>query len=683
MKDIVYSFDVFDTSLVRIWARPTHLFLEVGNQLQKDNLIQVSPESWCHLRIEAEITARKTALTDEVTLKEIYTHLAPSLNWSTDEVEKAKQKEIEIELLSLRPVPATQKKIQSLQQANQQVIFISDNYLSEEVIRTFLKENNVWTPGSTLYVSSEVGVQKESGKLFQHCLVEESLKPSQLSHVGDNQHADVKVPRKLGIPFEFFTQTHLNRYEERIADSTGLPLKFRSLLAGATRLTRLQSQETSLDKQVIWDTTASAIAPILFGFVHWCLVEAQKKGIQRLYFVARDGQILQKIAQVICRNWGFKIDCRYLYGSRQAWHLPAIQEIGEAELDWILFGTEAGSQFYSIRSICDRVNISPDQIKDILSLYDFPATKWDLNLQQHERELLKQIFTHKEVTEVIISTVATYRKKAIGYFRQEGIGDEVPFGLVDVGWTGRIQRSFSRLLDIGGLYPESGVFGFYFAFQHRVKPFQNDRLQAYFYDVCAPRARDFISKYTCLFELFLTADHGSTMSYERCGEQYIPVLRSPKNEQAINWGLYVMQDAAVEFAEQITTHLSEQECTTDLLLQGTEILAKEIVLNPSPHEAQVFGSFAISSDQTENAFYEIAPIYSLADWWRLLLYDRQPHHVDVWFPASVARSNAIVRKIYKLSNNSNNRIILTIRKILGKFKRFFLKKIKLLNISFQ
>jgi hypothetical protein len=83
----------------------------------------------------------------------------------------------------------------------------------------------------------------------------------------------------------------------------------------------------------------------------------------------------------------------------------------------------------------------------------------------------------------------------------------------------------------------------------------------------------------------------------------------------------------------------------------------------------------MSGDLTENAFYELAPIYSLADWWRLL-YDKHPH-VDVWFPASVARSNAIVRKLFKLRNNSKNRMILKVRRILGEFKRdFFLKATK-------
>jgi predicted HAD superfamily hydrolase len=668
MKKTVYSFDVFETSLVRVWAKPTDLFWELGEQLRQEKLIEISADSWQQMRIKAESEAREASKTGEVSVEQIYQQLARLLGWSTTQAQQAMDKEIALELASLRPVPAIQKRIQALQQANERLIYMSDMYLSEETIKTFLKENNVWTPGSSLYVSSEIGMSKSNGKLFPHCLQQESVKASQLTHIGDNFHSDVKMAKKQGVTVEPISQTHLNRYEGKIADTTQLPLKFRSLLAGASRLTRLQSQETSADKQVIWETTASAVAPMLFGFVHWCLVEAQKKGIQRLYFVARDGQILQKIAEVICKNWGYTIDCRYIYGSRQAWHMPALQKIGEDELDWLLMS----NLFLSIRSICDRVNISPQQIKDVLSRYGFPPTKWDVNIQQHERDLVRLAFTEKEVIELITSTAGTYREKAIGYFRQEGIGDGVPFGFVDIGWGGNIQRSFSRLLKIAGLYPKSGIWGFYFGLtQKRSKPFENDRLIAYFHNVDNPITRA-ICDYRCLFELFAAADHGSTMSYERCGEQYIPVLRSPKNEQAINWGLYVLQNSVVEFAEQITTNLSEQECTTDLFLKASEILAKELVLNPSPQEAEVFGSFVMSGDQTENVFYELAPIYSLTDWWRLL-YDRHPHG-DVWFPGSVARSNAIARKLFKLRNNSKNKMILKIRKLLGEFKRDYLVK---------
>jgi hypothetical protein len=239
--------------------------------------------------------------------------------------------------------------------------------------------------------------------------------------------------------------------------------------------------------------------------------------------------------------------------------LPAVEEIGEIELDWML----ARTNFLSIRSICKRVNISPDQIQDVLDDYGYSVAKLDVNIYEKEQDLLRDLFTHKQITELIISTATSYREKVIGYFYQEGLGDGVPFGFVDIGWVGRIQRSFSRLLNIAGLYPESGINGFYFALEQRVKPFKNDNLLAYFYDIEKPCDRNLIFKYRHLFELFVSADHGSTISYEKYESNYTPILRSPKNEKAIKWGLYTLQEAAVEFAEQLTVNLNKQDFFTD------------------------------------------------------------------------------------------------------------------------
>lgn len=663
MRKTVYSFDVFDTSLVRIWAKPTHLFWELGYQLQKENLIQISPESWSELRTSSETNLRKTGPFDEVTLEEIYEYLAPSLNWSTDEVQKAKQKEIEIELLSLRPVPAIQKKIQSLHQANEQIIFMSDMYLSEEVIRNFLKENYVWAPGSTLYVSSKTRINKVSGQLFQYCLTQHSLKPSRLTHVGDNLKSDVKIPKRLGVKVEPFTLTHLNRYEQLIADQPQLPLRFRSLLAGMSRLTRLQSQQTSSDKQTIWDTTASVIAPILFSFIYWCLVEAKKKGIKRLYFVARDGQIMHKIAQVICLNWGYDIDCRYLYGSRQAWHAPSIMEIGETEFSWIFDSTT----FLSVHSVCERVNLTPEQIENVLIRFGFPQAKWNLNLNREERKQLKQAFHDPQVIELILSTAADYREKAIGYFRQEKLGNDLPFAIVDIGWVGRAQRSFSQLLKSAGLYPESGIHGFYFALEKERKALPTDHLLA-FYDVSKPD-RQHISQHRHLFELFVTADHGGTMRYEQFDHQYAPILRYQKNEKAISWGLYVLQDAAVEFARQMTTNLNESDCAIDQFLKATDLLIESFVYNPSALEAKVFGSFLIADDQGENVLYELAPAYSWVNYFKLLIFGKQPFK-GVWFPASLARSHPLVRI---LLNPSILNVTHNLRVAVGRLKRSLAK----------
>jgi hypothetical protein len=228
--------------------------------------------------------------------------------------------------------------------------------------------------------------------------------------------------------------------------------------------------------QIKKNSDSPVIAPVFFGFVHWTLQEAKRQGIRRLYFMARDGQILGKIAQIICRKWGYDIDCQYFYGSRQAFHFPSIQQIGETEQEWLF----DKPPFFSVRSSCDRVNIQPEQIADALTRHGLSAQMWDKNLTEQEFTALKAAFQDREIIDRIVDLAAIYREKAIGYFQQSGIGDGTSFAIVDSGWTGRSQRSLSQILAIANLYPDGGVPGFYFGLERRITPFSTDRLIPYF-----------------------------------------------------------------------------------------------------------------------------------------------------------------------------------------------------------
>jgi predicted HAD superfamily hydrolase len=136
----IYSFDVFETCLVRVWAKPTDLFWELGEQLRQQKLIEISADSWQQMRIKAESQARDASKTGEVSVEQIYQQLARLLGWSTTQTEQAMDKEIALELASLRPVPAIQKRIQALQQANERLIYMSDMYLSEKRLGLSLKK---------------------------------------------------------------------------------------------------------------------------------------------------------------------------------------------------------------------------------------------------------------------------------------------------------------------------------------------------------------------------------------------------------------------------------------------------------------------------------------------------------------------------------------------------------------
>ncbi|KAM3112600.1 HAD family hydrolase [Phormidesmis sp. 146-33] len=633
---------MFDTILTRIWAKPTDLFWELGNHLKYGGLITISPEAWSQLRIKAEDKARQGSTTNEVTLQEIYDQLAESLNWSEIDSKKAMHNEIQLERASLRPVPATQLKIQALHQQNQSIAYLSDMYLPLEVIRRFLKDHQIWAEGDVLHVSNEVGLHKVSGQLFQHHLTQQKLKASQLHHTGDNLYSDIKVPKKLGIQVQPFLETHLNCYEELIADNEHLPLRFRSLLAGASRLSRLHCQEQDWHRQIIWNTAANVIGPVFFGFVHWVLQEAKRQGIRRLYFMARDGQILWKIAQIICRKWGYDIDCQYFYGSRQAFHFPSIQQIGENEQEW-LFDRPA---FFSVRVACARVNLQPEQIAEALTRYSLPAPMWDKSLIDQEFTALKSAFQDREIIDRIVDLAATYREKAIGYFKQTGIGDGTPFAIVDSGWTGRSQRSFSQILAIANLYPPEGVTGFYFGLERRITPFLVDRFIPCFLEPDNITERRSLSS-SPILELSLAADHGSTVRYEKQDQHYIPILRSEKNERGLEWGVLVQQQAILDFTERLTDYLQPEDCEVKCFHQVTEDVLRAFIHSPNKEEAQVFGSQSFSDQQLEDTVHDLAPAYSLVDGFRMM-FDK--HYVSnfVWLPASIQRSAPFAKVVLQI-----------------------------------
>jgi FMN phosphatase YigB (HAD superfamily) len=631
------SFDIFDTILVRIWAKPIDLFWELGIQLQNNRLIQISPEIWQDMRVKAESAARQKSKTGEVSLQNIYEQLVPFFNWSPPESEKAIALEIQLERLSLRPVPETRRRIQELHQQQQAVAYLSDMYLPTGSIRDFLKDHQIWSDSDFLYVSAEIGVGKGSGQLFKHHLRQHSLMAPQLHHSGDNLHADINVPKKMGIQVTPFLQAHLNRYEQQISDNEKLPLQFRSLLAGASRLCRLDCLEKEPHRQTIWNTATSVIAPLIFGFVHWVLTEAKRQGIQRLYFMARDGQILWKTAQVICQKWDYNVDCRYFYGSRQAFHFPAIQELGETEFNWIFDNPE----FVSVRIICKRVNLKPEQIADTLSSYNLHAESWDKNLTPQEELSLKAVFQEPVIVELITSIAKTHRENALGYFTQEGMDDEVRFATVDIGWSGKSQRSLSKLLAAGSLYPSEGLAGFFFGLFESVQAFPTDRLMPYFLEPNNTTERRLLCD-SQILELFLAADHGSTVRYEKQGDHYSPVLRSEKNESGISWGVLIQQRAIIKFAERLTDSLKPDICRSEYFQQVTEDILKIFIYNPSKEESEAFGTQSFSQHQSESKFYDLAPAYSFADGFRML-FGWQQVHGFAWLPASIHRSAPLTR----------------------------------------
>ena len=87
-----------------------------------------------------------------------------------------------------------------------------------------------------------------------------------------------------------------------------------------------------------WQDAICVLAPSLCGFVVWVLRRAMEEGRGRLYFVARDGYLMYRLAQILCRTLGLPVKCRYLYCSRYSLRIPAFHLDMEGALDFICRG---------------------------------------------------------------------------------------------------------------------------------------------------------------------------------------------------------------------------------------------------------------------------------------------------------------------------------------------------------
>ena len=635
MSPRAYSFDVFDTALVRTWARPADLFLGLGGDLGRRKMISISAAEWLGTRVQAETEARKRARPGEVTLEGIYQILAEKLGWNTEIRDEAARLEIAHEAAALRPVAMISDRIKALRKEGARIIFLSDMYLSTETIRGFLTENGLWEEGDGLYVSGECGGAKGNGLLYELCLGRESLAPRELYHTGDNENSDFSIPKSLKIKAEVFRGAALNRFEKRILNNARLPTLFRSRLAGASRTVRLSFAAHDPKTMTITAVSASVTAPVLLGYVFWCMSEAEKQGIRRLYFISRDGQILCRIAERLRAAWGFNVECRYLFGSRQAFHLPALEDFGEREFDWLLEETS----FLSVRSLFGRLGATPQELKDELSAAGFPPERWDVNMAVKERMRLRPVFDRPVVRDFVMGKATESRQGLTGYLEQEGLLGGTSWGLVDMGWRGRLQNSLGRLLDRAGAYPSTGISGFYFALFEPAAPFGRDRLIAYLDRIGEKKAKSLIWNYIPVFEVFTAADHGLTLGFQRGMDgRFTPALGEAWNEKALAWGLRLQQTAVLKFAQEFTLGLERRDISAADFLAASQDLLNLFLKNPSAEEAAAYGDFLFSEDQAEQSYDKLAPSIKARQFWSWYFFKGPLVASVTWVEASIRRS---------------------------------------------
>lgn len=428
-----------------------------------------------------------------------------------------------------------------------------------------------------------------------------------------------------------------NRYEKCVLDNASLSKTESAELVEIIRLCRKSCFYSDTHKKTIWNVSINVSGPLIVSFVKWCLDKAREMHLNRLYFLARDGQILAKIAEILKKKYKYDIEIKYLYASRQALLLPAVIDVNDETKEWIL----APTSHFTLRMILKRVGIEIETISNILKEYGFNVEYADDFIPFEERDKVRSLFNDKRLHKRIKEKATVFRLNATGYFMQEGLFTDEDYALVDIGWNGTLQRSISRMLNLKG-YTNS-VKGFYFGIRSRKLFKEQDTMEAFFSDQNNLNKIERLVYIVPMMELFVAADHGGVSSYKKHDDKYSPVLRSDKNDQGISWGIDVQHKAYQYLVKSLIESNIERYFNINTL---TELL-KLFLITPELNEAIVYGSYPLAEEQNESYFTPLAQKYTISELLKVKK-NKFRHNHNEWDAGALRMSSFFIKKILGL-----------------------------------
>lgn len=275
----VVSFDIFDTLILRPFVRPTDLFYIVGEKLGYLDFVNLRTETERQCRLES----KKNGGSAEIDIKDIYRRAERYLGIPAAEGIRA-EAETELDLCFANPY--MKQVYDLLQKAGKCVIITSDMYLLREHIEAILHKNG-FVGYDRLYLSNELKKSKTEGSVYE--LIKADYSGKAVIHVGDNMQSDAEMPKKYGI--ESFHYMNVN-HAGVLYRPTDMSAMVCSAYCGVVDA-RFHSGAGKYSMLYEYGYACAGIA--VLGYCRYIHGIAERKGIDKVLFLARDGDVLKQV----------------------------------------------------------------------------------------------------------------------------------------------------------------------------------------------------------------------------------------------------------------------------------------------------------------------------------------------------------------------------------------------------
>jgi predicted HAD superfamily hydrolase len=591
-SDLV-SFDVFDTLIHRRLLHPTDLFEVASSKLKNQLFGLLKPGEAANFpfhRMEAEQQARKKLVaeisTSEVNLDQIYQSLSEISGLTEEDCQTIAELELELEAQLCFPNPIMSSLFQYAQDRGKPIVLCSDMYLPDQVVRGLLERCGYTLPYD-LFVSAASGWAKHDGTIWPQVLERFKVKPAQVVHFGDNKHADVFSPRKVGIKaFHFnYLRAHIEPKRRTQIEAPVTDRHVWSLIQGVI------SEQLSGSNPGFWhDIGLQIFGPLLLGKQLWFMSRAKRDDIDRILFFARDAYLSHLIYDKYAAALGFSVPVEYAYFSRASILLASFVDM-PIERVYHLY---SGRHQRTVGQHLARLGLDARPLLHTIRRVGFQSLD-DLvpNGDQRMYRLLNMLW-HELLDE------AKRRRELVTDYVAQLAGDARHIGIIDIGWTGNMQGGFSRLLQLSR--PDFDLSGYYYGTFDSIylNYLPRNRFSGYLVNHNVPE--DWYVRLTNggveLLEFALTAPHGTTLGYTDAHGSIKPIFENNPEDviaqhlaQQVQQGILAFVDAAMPHVLHIGVE--------SLVSQEWARPFQRLIDNPTLEEATFLGDLTHSDSAAD------------------------------------------------------------------------------------
>ena len=245
----------------------------------------------------------------------------------------------------------------------------------------------------------------------------------------------------------------------------------------------------------------------------------QKEGINKIYFFSRDGYIMKQVFDMMYSD--DQINTFYLEVSRRSLRVPILWKDYSFDNLMTMLGP---SQLITLLSIFDAVGLDITAYHHLLDKYSF--NEKSIFYRDNIRENKNLMYLYQELSEDIYTNSLKEYAFLKEYVHQVDLRGK--FAIVDIGWSGGMQRFLQIVLKEMGIDAE--IYGFYTGvadyYKRNIKEGLPLNLNGYLFDFYHnPKDKDLRSCFVGLYEMLFLETKGSVKRYIHSNDGFIEAER--------------------------------------------------------------------------------------------------------------------------------------------------------------